>query len=162
MSATEERGVISLRKAQASDVRAMAKIEQQAFTDPWPASAFHDLLVQPYASLTVAHNAQQVLCGYCIVLQVLDEGEIANIAVASKYRRRRIAAQLLDEALASSSVRGIVTIFLEVRLSNHAARALYASRGFLPISRRSAYYREPMEDALVLRWERPLSGERSD
>jgi ribosomal-protein-alanine N-acetyltransferase len=45
----------------------------------------------------------------------------------------------------------VAQLFLEVRTSNDAARALYASRGFVPVGRRRAYYRDPLEDALVLR-----------
>lgn len=135
----------------------MAEIESQAFSDPWPASAFADLLVQPYARLTVALDARRVLCGYCIMLHVLDEGEIANVAVMPSRRRRGIAARLLDDALTTAAALNLATVFLEVRLSNDPARGLYASRGFEPIGRRRAYYREPLEDALVLRWQRPGS-----
>ncbi len=135
----------------------MAEIEQRAFSDPWPASAFSDLLAQAYARLTVALDARSALCGYCILLHVLDEGEIANIAVALTGRRRGIAAQLLDETLGAAVALGLTAVFLEVRLSNDAARELYTSRGFAPVGRRGAYYRDPLEDALVLRWERPTS-----
>ena len=144
----------SLRRARATDVSAMAAIERSAFSDPWPASAFTDLLAQPYARLTVALDAENVLCGYCILLHVLDEGEIANIAVAPTGRREGLAGALLDEALEAAQHLGLTSVFLEVRLSNDAARALYESRGFAPVGRRRAYYREPLEDALVLRWER--------
>ena len=154
MSAAEIAKSMTLRLATIRDVDAMAAIEQRAFSDPWPPSAFSDLLAQAYARLTAASDAHGDLCGYCVVLQVLDEGEIANIAVAPEYRRRGVAAQLLDEALSSVSALGVTSVFLEVRLSNDAARGLYASRGFQPVGRRRAYYREPLEDALVLRWER--------
>ena len=157
MSTTAMPWSITLRPALASDVAAMAEIEQRAFSDPWPASAFHDLLAQAYARLTAAFDARGVLCGYCIVLHVLDEGEIANIAVAPTFRRRGIAARLLDDALAAAISLGLATVFLVVRLSNDAARGLYASRGFETVGRRRAYYREPLEDALVLRWDRPNS-----
>ncbi|MBL0172647.1 MAG: ribosomal protein S18-alanine N-acetyltransferase [Gemmatimonadaceae bacterium] len=157
MKAAELVGPITLRPADASDVVTMAAIERDAFSDPWPVSAFTELLSQPYARLTVAVDARNALCGYCVLLHVLDEGEIANIAVAPWLRRRGIAAQLLDAALASGAALGLATVFLEVRLSNDAARGLYASRGFEPVGRRRAYYRDPLEDALVLRWERPTS-----
>ena len=58
---------------------------------------------------------------------------------------------MLDAALIEMSARGVRTAFLEVRESNSAARALYNSRGFIEIGRRSKYYRRPVEDALVLR-----------
>lgn len=151
---TDEGRSVGLRGATEDDVEAMAALESRAFSDPWPASAFLDLLRQPYARLTVAVDARGALCGYCIVLHVLDEGEIANIAVQPTLWRRGIASRLLDEALADAAARGLQSVFLEVRVSNEAAKRLYQSRGFVPIGRRRAYYRDPLEDAMVLRWQK--------
>lgn len=145
---------ISLRLAHADDVAAMAAIESHAFTDPWPASAFRELLGEPHVRVTVAEDAAGVLCGYCVLLHVVDEGEIANVAVLPSRRRRGVGSRLLDDALAAAAERGVDSVYLEVRVSNDSARSLYASRGFLPVGRRRAYYREPLEDALVLRWQR--------
>jgi ribosomal-protein-alanine N-acetyltransferase len=58
---------------------------------------------------------------------------------------------LLDHALEIARERRSQVVFLEVRESNAAARALYASRRFEVAGRRSKYYRKPVEDALVLR-----------
>ena len=146
---------VTLRPVTPSDVADIAAIEARAFSDPWPASAFLDLLDRPHARLVAAYDGKGTLCGYCVLLHVLDEGEIANIAVAPERRRRGIAARLLDDALEAARALGLAALFLEVRMSNDAARNLYESRGFEPVGRRRAYYREPLEDALVLRWERP-------
>ncbi len=155
MAAREMIAPVTLRAVTADDVPAIADIEQRAFSDPWPASAFIDLLPMSHARLTAAFDADGTLCGYCVLLHVLDEGEIANIAVAPERRRRGIAARLLDDAIRTAYQSGLSALFLEVRTSNEAARNLYASRGFEPVGRRRAYYRAPLEDALVLRWERP-------
>jgi len=146
---------ITLRAVTPADVAAIAAIEARAFSDPWPASAFLELLNRSHARLIAAFDASGTLCGYCVLLHVLDEGEIANIAVAPERRRRGIAARLLDDALQAARSMDLTALFLEVRMSNDAARNLYDSRGFEPVGRRRAYYREPLEDALVLRWERP-------
>jgi len=82
---------------------------------------------------------------------VLDEGEIANLAVSSDARRCGIGGTLLDAALATARTRGAATVYLEVRDSNERARSLYASRGFVQVTRRRRYYRDPTEDALVLK-----------
>jgi ribosomal-protein-alanine N-acetyltransferase len=58
---------------------------------------------------------------------------------------------LLDAALAVAGERAVRTVYLEVRASNDHARALYDSRGFVEVGRRKAYYRRPVEDAIVLR-----------
>ena len=89
--------------------------------------------------------------GYVVAWFVLDEGEIGNLAVARDARRRGIGALLLDGAIAAVRDSDVDTLYLEVRDSNVAARALYASRGFVEVGRRREYYRKPKEDALVLR-----------
>lgn len=157
MASRELAAPVTLRAVTPADVPAMAAIEQRAFSDPWPASAFVDLLQRPHARLMAAFDAEGSVCGYCVLLHVLDEGEIANIAVAPDRRRRGIAARLLDDAIEAARRLELNALFLEVRTSNEAARQLYASRGFEPVGRRRAYYRAPLEDALVLRWERPLT-----
>ncbi len=146
-----------VRPARPADVEAMARIEQGVFSDPWPASAFADMLPASHARIMVASSGDDVL-GYCVLLRAADEGEIANIAVALDARRRGIAGELLDDALHAAAHSGVASVYLEVRVSNDAARALYASRGFIAVGRRRAYYRNPLEDALVLRWSHPSAG----
>jgi ribosomal-protein-alanine N-acetyltransferase len=89
--------------------------------------------------------------GYVVAWFVLDEGEIANIAVDPNERGKGFGSALLDAALAVAGHRAVRTVYLEVRASNHQARALYDSRGFTEVGRRKAYYRRPVEDAVVLR-----------
>lgn len=147
-----------LRVAVPEDVRMMAAIEVASFSDPWPASSFTDLLQQPHARVVVAIASDQSLLGYCVLLSAADEGEIGNIAVAPAARRHGVGALLLDDAIAFAESTGVLQLFLEVRTSNESARKLYASRDFVPVGRRRAYYREPLEDALVLRRGEPSAG----
>ena len=142
---------VSIRPARESDVGTMAGIELQSFSDPWPAAAFSELLDMQHSRITVAVDEQDVPVGYCVLLAMADEGEIANSAVALALRGRGVGARLLDQALLAAQHEGIRSVYLEVRTSNHAARDLYASRDFVAVGRRRAYYRNPLEDALVLR-----------
>lgn len=144
-----------VRPMAASHVPAVARIEAEAFSDPWPASAFAELLERSYARLQVALAADGTVWGYCVLLRAADEGEIANIATDPSVRRQGVAGRLLDEALAAADAEGAESVYLEVRVSNEAARALYASRGFRQAGRRRGYYDKPAEDALVLRRTRP-------
>ena len=143
--------LVTLRRGVLTDVHAMAAIEVDAFSDPWPSSAFHGLLNATHARVTVATDASDQAVGYCVLLFAADEAEIANIAVSPPLRRNGIASQLLDDALVAAKLLGAAEVFLEVRMSNQSARGLYGSRGFTQVGRRPSYYRLPTEDALVLR-----------
>lgn len=141
-----------LRGARASDVARVAAIESESFSDPWSLSSFRSLVSGGlvWFQVAVEDDTDEVI-GYILVWFAADEAEVANIAVAPGMRGRRIGAALLDAALLAAEDRGTARIFLEVRDSNERARALYASRGFEEVGRRRAYYRRPVEDALILR-----------
>lgn len=161
---------VTLRPATSADLAAIAAVERSAFSDPWSADAFAQLLHRPEIHFAVAeaaaHPAQAAgggatVLGYAVAWFVVGEGEVANIAVHPACRGRGIGASLLDDVLAAGAQRGATTVFLEVRESNEPARALYASRGFHPVGRRRNYYRAPVEDALILRRDQHDGGERS-
>jgi ribosomal-protein-alanine N-acetyltransferase len=143
---------ITIRTARRDDVEDIAAIEREAFNDPWSAGSFRALFGNPVVHFAVAEDtATGRIFGYVVAWMVVDEAEIANLAVSDGARRMGIGARLLDHAIGTAKAQKSVVVFLEVRESNAAARALYASRGFEVAGRRSKYYRKPVEDALVLR-----------
>jgi ribosomal-protein-alanine N-acetyltransferase len=157
MSAGVARGGVGpadvvVRPASSGDVEAVGVIERASFQDPWGDGEFRSVLSAPHAIFLVAeHVSTGSVSGYSVALNVLDESEILNIAVDAAYRGRGLGGRLLDSAVVEVRSRGANAVFLEVRESNEPARRLYASRGFKEISRRRKYYRNPAEDALVLR-----------
>jgi len=143
-----------IRGARRDDVDDIAAIERRVFSDPWSAGSFRALFGNPLVHFAVAEDAiDGRVVGYVVSWFVVDEAEIANLAVANEVRRAGIGARLLDHALDIARERRSHVVFLEVRESNAGARALYASRGFEVAGRRAKYYRKPVEDALVLRRE---------
>jgi ribosomal-protein-alanine N-acetyltransferase len=88
--------------------------------------------------------------GFAIARAVAGEMEILNLAVDPAGRRRGIGSALLDSALAFGRRAGARRAFLEVRESNGGARGFYERHGFAVIGRRPRYYRDPIEDALVM------------
>jgi ribosomal-protein-alanine N-acetyltransferase len=146
----DPRATTRLRAARASDIDAIVRIEQASFGDPWSRSAFAELLDDPRVCFLLAERSGSVR-GYVVAWFVLDEGEIGNLAVSDSARRQGVGALLLDGAIRAAGAANVASLYLEVRNSNVAARALYASRGFAEIGRRRDYYRRPREDALVLR-----------
>ena len=96
-------------------------------------------------------KATALLGGDADLEAVSEEAEILNLAVLPKSRRQGIARCLLGEALGSIAAAGVTEAYLEVRQSNEEAIGLYQSQGFRPVGLRPDYYRDPREDALVLR-----------
>lgn len=99
--------------------------------------------------------------GYLLARHAADEGEILNLGVAPAARRRGIGRALVREGLNALAALGATRVFLEVRESNAAARALYAEFGFGEVGRRRGYYRRPTEDAIVLRAAISAAGRRA-
>lgn len=76
-----------------------------------------------------------------------------NVAVHPDYRRQGIARLLVTELVAALAKKGVSSLALEVRASNAPAISLYEQLGFIQVGRRPNYYRNPKEDAYILRKE---------
>lgn len=131
------------------DIEVVAALEERAFSTPWRADTFRTLLERPGAELHVLDDGGEVV-GYAVLWCILDQGELANIAIREEDRGRGFGGLLLDHVLEVARSRGVRSLFLEVRESNDAAAALYRARGFHEIGRRRNYYERPREDARVL------------
>ncbi|MFC1662223.1 ribosomal protein S18-alanine N-acetyltransferase [Gemmatimonadota bacterium] len=139
-----------IRPATDADVDAVAAIEAEAFSNPWQPQTFRSLVSQGRALILVAEIPGEGVVGYAVLWWVLEQGELANLAVRRPYQGRRIGSALLDRMLSEAVTRGVETVFLEVRMSNQRAYDLYLSRGFTQVGLRRGYYRNPKEDARVL------------
>lgn len=141
---------LSLRPMTESDVSEVARIETTAFTTPWSEKTFRSLLHCSGVELWVAEWDDE-LAAYAILWTVLDEGELANIAVRKDLRGRGIGSGLLCRILEVAEDSGVRNLYLEVRESNELAREMYSRRGFCEIGVRKGYYDGPYEDARVLK-----------
>jgi ribosomal-protein-alanine N-acetyltransferase len=139
-----------IRPATLADAAALVAIERRCFSDPWSEGAFREALSSEWTFGLVADSGRGP-AGYLIGREAAGSGEILNLAVAPEFRKRGIGAALLEEGVRAFRRRGAIEVFLEVRESNHSAQALYLAQGFRPVGQRAAYYRNPREDALVLR-----------
>lgn len=128
---------------------AVHAIEVAVFADPWSVRDFRECVTSDTTFL-VAETTEGV-AGYVVALDAADEGEILNLAVAPGGRRHGVGRALVNEVLAVLTERGVRHVYLEVRESNAAARALYAAHGFREVGRRAQYYRRPVENAIILR-----------
>ena len=136
----------------AAHVAQVAELEKLCFSDPWSEKSVASELKNELSLWIVALEGEKVL-GYVGSQTVMGETDMMNIAVHPDYRRRRIAEALVNELVRALKARESHCLTLEVRASNAPAIALYDKMGFMQIGLRKNYYRNPREDALLLRRE---------
>jgi ribosomal-protein-alanine N-acetyltransferase len=147
---------VRVGQVRSEDIAAIADIERRSFSDPWSEQSFRDVLAHSRMFFVCARaggdgSAAHRVVGYVVAWFAAGQGEIANLAVDPDARGRGIGSALLDAALDEARHQRTDEVFLEVRSSNLRARQLYESRGFAEVGRRRRYYRQPVEDAVILR-----------
>lgn len=126
----------------------MAEIEKEAFDEPWTVGMFLPELDDENAYYLVGLSGGEVIA-YGGFHKVLDEGQIANIAVRSDMRGKGVGRQLMQELLKLAKDNGVKRITLEVKDVNVRAINLYKSLGFTVEGIRKRYYANRY-DALVM------------
>ena len=143
-----------LKTMNAAHVAQIAALEKICFSDPWSERSIASELDNKLAFWLVATEGETV-AGYIGSQTVMEETDMMNVAVHPDYRRQGIAEALVSGLVEHLKAMGSHCLTLEVRASNAPAIALYEKLGFAEIGRRKNYYRNPREDALILRkeWE---------
>ena len=162
MSLTEQaipaasRGV-SIGRMTEHDLLEVVEIEESSGLSRWGWAAYYAELqgnnrhLMLVARVAGEHKrGRSKLAGYIVARMGADELHINNVAVREPYRRLGIGRALLDRILAEGKRSEVPSAFLELRAGNTAALALYEDCGFRVTARRSKYYSEPVEDALVM------------
>lgn len=144
--------MLLIREMKAADVEAVSKIESEAFSMPWSARDFLEMVEADYAYYYVA-EADGNLAGCCGIRNMAGEGEITNVVVAADYRKKGIGRKMMEYMLERAKENGMGACTLEVRVSNRPAIRLYESLGFKGEGVRPCFYDKPKEDALIM-WKR--------
>lgn len=148
-----------VRRMEERDLEEVAEIEKGIFTQPWTRDGFYSSMIsKDTIYLVVENNAidndkkENVgrICGYCGLLQALDEADITNVAVRESARGKKIGYRMLTELMRLGEERGITAFTLEVRKSNAPALALYEKLGFETAGIRKNFYDFPKEDAVIM------------
>jgi [ribosomal protein S18]-alanine N-acetyltransferase len=132
------------------DLDAVMAIENRIYPHPWTRGNFSDSLAAGY-HCRVAQIVGEIV-GYSVVMIALDEAHLLNLAVAAQWQRRGLGRELLNTLLERAHELRVRKVYLEVRPSNVAGRALYGSAGFTEIGTRRGYYpsERSREDAVVM------------
>jgi ribosomal-protein-alanine N-acetyltransferase len=153
-SAAAAAASVEWRPMRESDLEAVSQLEAQCHPAPWTVGNFRDALAAGYSTVVGETGGEIVVYGVLMIGP--GEAQILNLTVAPAARRCGLARALLRRFLDDALRLGAEQCFLEVRLSNAPAIALYRAEGFAPVARRTGYYPSAdsagaREDALVLR-----------
>ncbi len=134
------------------DAEAVTQVHERSFSHPWTAADFARFADAPECHGLVAWHDNAV-AGFIVISIAGGDSEVLTIAIDPAWRRRGVAAKLLERVMADAAERGAEALFLEVGVRNEAARALYKRMGFIRTGRRSKYYTTPdgPEDAIVMK-----------
>ena len=142
--------MMEIRLATIEDAHAIYEIEQQSFSVPWRLESVLAELEGAENKLYMVICEENHIVGYAGAWLVYDEGQITNIAVLPSARGKGYGSKLTKQLINECFSRGMHEIFLEVRISNLAALAMYRNLGFSVKGIRKDYYSEPTEDACIM------------
>jgi [ribosomal protein S18]-alanine N-acetyltransferase len=142
------------RPLREGDIAYVAALEAQIHAAPWTPGNFRDAIAAGYCANVGVREGRVV--AYGVLMLAPGEAQILNLSVVPDARREGLGRLLLRRFVDDARRLGAEQIFLEVRVSNVAAIALYASEGFRPVGRRDSYYPAMnegavREDAVVMR-----------
>ncbi|MEY4130158.1 MAG: ribosomal-protein-alanine N-acetyltransferase [Actinomycetota bacterium] len=129
-------------------LRSVLRIEEQTSSTPWSLGLFLSEARRPERVYLVAKKGKEIV-GFAGMLFALNEGHITTIAVDPAYQGARIGTRLMLVLMRRAIAHGSDCVTLEVRASNTSAKRMYARFGFMPAGTRTAYYKDPVEDAMV-------------
>ena len=119
------------RPLAAHDLPVVAALEARIHAAPWSERNFRDALAAGYSARIVA---------YGVLMLGPGEAQLLNLSVVPEARRTGLGRALLLQFMDVARQLAAEQIFLEVRVGNLGAIALYASVGFTGIARRVEYY----------------------
>jgi ribosomal-protein-alanine N-acetyltransferase len=156
-----------VRVAEAPDLAAVVALERTIVEAPHWAEGEYAAMVRADREVDgvvrrcffVAEAEGQLLgfaVGKVIGLDAEGVAELESVAVEGAARRRGVGKALCTAVAQWCRGQGVAALELEVRAGSAGAIALYTGLGFDVVGRREGYYREPLEDALLMRLD--LSG----
>lgn len=137
-----------IRAMIAEDIPQVAALEAALFSDPWNERQLADSI--QFHPEDVYVYEQDGIVGYLLLMCAADEGELLRIGVDAGHRRQGIGRALMERMAEWAKEKELVTGYLEVRAHNEGAIALYKSQGYESLGVRKNYYKNPVEDALIM------------
>ena len=145
----------TVRRALTADLASIVAIERECAEAPhWSEAVWLEVLAEdagngPARGSFVSEGSAGVV-GFAVVSCSCGVAELESIAVAERARREGVGRALCGAVMEWAQSLAADVIELEVRASSTGALALYSSLGFRETGVRRGYYRDPMEDAVLM------------
>jgi ribosomal-protein-alanine N-acetyltransferase len=146
-------GAVRVREAGAADLAGVLALERDVAEAPhWAEGVYREIVSGSGIPrrLFVA-EAEGLLLGFAVGVVTGDSAELESVAVRGDARRRGVGRALCDAVAEWCRSQGATALELEVRAASAEAMALYEGLGFVSVGRRREYYREPVDDAVLMR-----------
>lgn len=137
-----------------ADLADVVALEESVYPHPWSMGNFIDSLSSHYEAWVLREQNGDLL-GYFLLMAIVDEAHLLNVAVSAGRQGQGLGRLLLNQAVACARGLGMESVLLEVRPSNTRALKIYERYGFKQIGRRKGYYPaadQQREDAIVMRF----------
>lgn len=138
------------RPMQMADLDLVMAIENVVYTHPWSRGNFSDSLNAGYSCWVLEEDGEMI--GYAVLMLAMDEAHLLNISIAGHRQQQGLGQALLEYMMTMARSHGAAHMFLEVRVSNKSAIALYEKLGFNEMAIRRKYYpgHHGREDAYLM------------
>lgn len=136
-----------------ADIDEVVELEESVYLHPWTRGNFVDSLASGYEAWRL-RDQDGLLMGYFLLMVILDEAHLLNVAVSAELQGQGLGRFLLNQSVACARGLGMASVLLEVRPSNLRALEIYRRYGFSRIGLRKGYYpaaNDQREDAIVMR-----------
>lgn len=151
MTQSMDEVAVVIEPMRVEDLDEVVALDAAVSNPVWSRAMFEsELTTNQFAGFLVARAPRGRVCGYIGFWIVFEELHLLNVAVHPDWRRQGVAAKLVRTVFETAIAKGVIRALLEVRASNLAAQQLYARFGFQVIARRSGYYTQPSEEALIM------------
>ena len=140
---------VEIRKFTDKDLGKLAILEKNCFSDAWTMEMLRDTARQDgFCALLAELDGEEI--GFVYGNVVFEDAELYKVAVLPDFRGKGFGKLLAQAFMEAVKEKGARQIFLEVRVSNQAALALYVGQGFERVRLRKRYYSDG-EDCLELK-----------
>lgn len=143
-----------IRLMKEEDIPQVSALEQAVFSDAWSGNLIREGLSSRLDTWFVLEE-EGLVRGYCNLRIIAGEGEVERIAVHPDCRGLGYGKKLMEQMAVFAREQGVSEMTLEVRAGNLEAINLYESCGFRQEAVRKGYYREPLEDGIIM-WNHQL------